>query len=315
MSELYTLHTFDHDAGGELFAVLAEHLPGLSRHKARLAVGAGLVQVDGRLAQHAKHELDASSHRVRVDLRHGIPDRTAQKRARTAGAAPRPGRRFSILYHDQHVVVVDKASGVLSARSEAGEHGHVPELLRNYWRKQGQDPRYLGVVHRIDKETSGCLAIALTREAQRILGEQFASHVAERQYRCLVEGQPQQDRDTLRGKLGHGRDGRRAVVPHHRPGKDAITHFQVVNRYAHGSELTVRLETGRTHQVRVHLASIGCPIVGDPVYGPRERTTKAPRLMLHAETLSFDHPSSGERISVSAPLPSVFDEVRTTLRD
>ena len=108
MSELYSLHQITHSGGGECFAAVADALPGLSRRKARLAVMAGLVQVDGRLIQQAREELPEGEISLRIDLRHGIPDRTAQKRARVSGHDPRPSRPFSILHHDADVVVVDK---------------------------------------------------------------------------------------------------------------------------------------------------------------------------------------------------------------
>ena len=154
---------------------------------------------------------------------------------------------------------------------------------------------------------------ALTRDAQRMLHGQFATHSAGRTYRAIVMGQPRNDRDTLNSKLGRGEDGRRAVVEEDDEGKDSITHFTVLNRYAQGAELEVVLETGRTHQIRVTLADIACPVYGDNVYAfkPRKNQVfgpRSPRLMLHAEELSFDHPSTGKRITVKAPIPAAFAE-------
>jgi 23S rRNA pseudouridine1911/1915/1917 synthase len=212
------------------------------------------------------------------------------------------------------------------------ERGHVPELLRRVYRKRGQDLRFIGVVHRLDKETSGCLAFALTRDAQRLLAAQFASHAAARTYRCLTVRTPRKQEDTLRGVMGRRLDGRRTLVKasatsgdqdgdEDADGKEMITHFRVLRSFKGkdgrdlGAELEVRLETGRTHQIRVSLAAIGCPVYGDHVYGLTGRAAKdappvakAPRMMLHAHLLAFDHPGSGDRIEVTAPIPDVFDE-------
>jgi 23S rRNA pseudouridine1911/1915/1917 synthase len=315
MAELYSLHRLTLDAPGKhLFAALAEAVPGMSRRQAREAIVAGLVKVGGDLVLQPKQLL---SERVAVvcDLRHGINKiRKAQK---FGGAGPALERPFTILHEDEDLVVVDKAAGVLSAPTESGEHGHVPELLRKYWSSKGRDVRFIGLIHRLDKETSGCLCFALTREAQRLCAAQFAAHSATRAYRCLVIGAPRRDKDRIVGKIGRGHDGRRAVVQEDEPGKDAVTNYTVLNRYRLGCELEAQLETGRTHQIRVHLAQIGCPVYGDRVYArhlPRHLLAKArdlpkpPRMMLHAITLSLDHPTNGRRLVVTAPKPAVFGE-------
>lgn len=346
MAELYSLHRLTIAAPGEqLFSALSTGIPGLSRHKARLAITAGLVKVAGSTILEPKHQLGASA-KVECDLRHGIK---AAFKARVYENLPPTAKPFDIVYQDSQVVVVDKAAGVVSAPTHKPgigkpERGHVPELLRRVYRKRGQELRFLGVVHRLDKETSGCLAIALTREAQRLLAAQFASHAAARTYRCLTVRTPRKSEDTLRGVLGRRPDGKRTLVKSdHREsehtrererdddqdddggkdhdGKEMVTHFRVLRSFKGkdgrdlGAELEVRLETGRTHQIRVSLAAIGCPVYGDHVYGLIGRAAKdappgpkAPRMMLHAHLLSFDHPISGDRIDVVAPVPSVFDE-------
>jgi len=338
--ELYRLHelTLEVESAADssdegqsatpLYRALAAAVPELSRHKARLAISAGLLSVDGATELDPQHALD---HAVpaRLDLRQGIPAKGAQRARRRQGAHPGGERPFHILYEDDQVVVIDKASGILAAPTDADSRGHVLELLRAHWRAQGARDRFIGVVHRIDQATSGCLVVARSNQVQRILQAQFARHAAGRSYRCLVAGNPARDADTLSGKIGRGHDGRRAVVGVERPGKEAITHFEVLRRFARGAELRCTLETGRTHQIRIHLASIGCPVLGDPVYGPqrqrrgrdrrrqRERgielPPKAPRLMLHAERVAFDHPKSGTRIEVEAPVPEVFAEVARKL--
>jgi 23S rRNA pseudouridine1911/1915/1917 synthase len=342
MADLYSLHRLTITAEGEpLFSALATAIPGLSRHKARLAITAGLVKIAGALVLEPKHPLGASS-KIECDLRHGIK---AAFKARVYDNIVHNEKPFQIVYQDSQVVVVDKAAGLVSAPTHKPgvgkpERGHVPELLRRVFRKRGQDLRFLGVVHRLDKETSGCLAIALSREAQRLLSAQFASHAAARTYRCLTVRTPRKQEDTLRGIMGRRPDGKRTLVKgetrapkiadeqdHDQDderdidGKEMITHFRVLRSFKGkdgrdlGAELEVRLETGRTHQIRVSLAAIGCPVYGDHVYGLIGRAAKdaspapkPPRMMLHAHLLAFDHPVTGDRVEVTAPIPAVFDE-------
>ncbi|MBA3710292.1 MAG: RluA family pseudouridine synthase [Planctomycetes bacterium] len=361
MPELYSLHRLTVAAPGEaLFAALSAAIAGLSRHQARQAVSAGLVKVGGARVLEPKHVLGATA-AVECDLRHGIKKPFLAKVHDDVGPAEKP---FTILYEDSSLVVVDKAAGIISAPTQSGERGHVPELLRRAMRKRGRDIHHIGVVHRLDKDTSGCLCFALTRTAQRLIAAQFAAHSAGRVYRCIVGGQPRKDADTLSGRIAHGKFGRRVLLrdePHaddedmrddeqdderddedereedddgddrgddrrsrHRSpgdavrGKESITHFKVLRRFQRDSELEVTLETGRTHQIRVTLAAIGCPVLGDRVYGFRgadrrirpgdKPPPRPPRLMLHAHRLSLDHPLTGERLTVEAPVPAVFVE-------
>ena len=319
MTELYSLHQFSVQAAGEpLHAVIADQVSGLSKQKARQAIVAGLVSLDEALETKPTAPLPEKEVQIQVDLRHGLKKQPAGK-----ANADRP---FEIIYEDSDVIVVNKAAGVLSAPSQRDDHGHIPELLRQYWRKQKKTAKYIGVVHRIDQATSGCLVFALNKSAQQLLGQQFQQHVAERRYRCICQGQPQRDSDTLTGKIGRGNDGRRKALADEDPGKSAITHFKVMDRFANGnSQLELRLETGRTHQIRVHLAGIGCPIIGDEVYNrpqkPGKKNTKskgsgirAPRLMLHAYQITFDHPKTGERICVDAPMPKLYERFLKKMR-
>ncbi|MFW5828703.1 MAG: RluA family pseudouridine synthase [Planctomycetota bacterium] len=312
MTEPYSLHHLRlHAAGERLPAALAQALPVLSQTKLRQAVVAGLVQVAGEIITDPTWTLPDNSVGVRVDLRQGL--RAAKGRGSSVGPP------FRILYEDDHLLVLDKAAGILSAPFEQASHGHIPELLRRHFRKHSRNLPYIGVVHRLDKETSGCLCVALDRRSQELLNAQFAGGSAARHYRCLVLGQPKQDQDTLTARLGRGADGRRCVVRPEQAGKDAITHFQVMERYNQGAELAVQLETGRTHQIRIHLAAIGCPVAGDAVYDrlihKRIRgRPRAPRLMLHAERLLLDHPRTGERLDIEAPLPQALTDFRRRLQ-
>ncbi len=302
---LYHLHELTaSDDEQPLFAVLADQIPGLSRSQARKAIQAGLVEVNGEpcLEPQRKPSTTAS---IRCDFRQGI-----DKKYQLARFAPAEEELpFKILHHDEHFVIIDKAAGVLSAPTQKGERGAVSDYLRRWLRAQGDKRPFTGYIHRLDKETSGCLCFARTRRAQKALAAQFAHHGAGRRYRCLVLGGPRQDQDVLKGRIGRGRDGRRAVVPDNLPGKNAVTHFDVVQRFTNPniSELKIRLETGRTHQIRIHMAYIGCPVLGEPVYGdPHAKAQRATRLMLHASGLELDHPETGQRMRFSADLPEAY---------
>ncbi|TVR47342.1 MAG: RluA family pseudouridine synthase [Planctomycetota bacterium] len=293
---------------------LTAAIPELSRRRAREAVLSGLLSCNGEILVDPQAKPEARQELI-LDLSQGIP----HHRARESGGRASPGERpFTILHEDQELVVVDKAAGVLSAPGGEEEgRDHVLSRLRAHWRKQGLDASYLGVVHRIDLATSGCLVVARTKQAQNILQAQFAGESAGRFYTALVFGQPRRDQDTLTGDIGRGVDGRRALVADPSLGKSVITHFRVLERFTHASLLEVSLSTGRTHQIRVHLSAIGCPILGDPLYGrelvkgrrvPAGATAelRVPRLMLHAHRVSFDHPRHGRRMEISAPLPDLF---------
>ena len=307
---LYRLHELQViDPPQPLFALLAEKLSDLSRSMARKAVRAALVSVDGSVCKDPTHipQLGAS---IRCDFRQGI-DKQYQL---TRFAPPEEELPFSVLHCDEDIVVIDKKAGVLSAPTQQGERGAVSEYLRRWLRAQGDKRPFTGYIHRLDKETSGCLCFSRNRRAQKMLAVQFAKHGARRRYRCIVVGGPLQDRDTLTGRIGRAADGRRAVVADHLAGKKAITHFEVIQRFAHASELKVRLETGRTHQIRIHMSHIGCPIVGEPVYGkPHDKVQRAPRMMLHANQLKLEHPMTGRDMNFTADLPDEFVAFRSGL--
>ncbi len=308
-TELYRLHEFQTGEAQPLFAQLADALPGLSRSMARKAIQAALVSVDGVACDEPTHTPPPGA-TVRCDFRQGI-DKAYQL---TRFAPPEEELPFSVLYFDEDIVVIDKMAGVLSAPTQKGERGAVSEYLRRWLRAQGDKRPFTGYIHRLDKETSGCLCFSRNRRAQKMLSVQFAKHGARRRYRCIVVGGPQRDRDTLTGRIGRGSDGRRAVVADHLPGKKAITHFEVVQRFAHASELKIRLETGRTHQIRIHMAHIGCPIIGEPVYGdPHAKQQRAPRMMLHANQLNLEHPTTGKHMHFTADLPEEFVAFRNGL--
>jgi 23S rRNA pseudouridine1911/1915/1917 synthase len=204
-----------------------------------------------------------------------------------------------IAYEDEHVLVVDKPAG-LTVHPGSGRQTRtlVHGLLG---RVAGGPEERPGIVHRLDRDTSGLMVVSRTEEAYRRLQALVRKRALERGYLALVHGRPQSRRGRIEAPIGRDRrDPTRQSLDTDTP-RAAITHFELVELVDDHALLAVRLETGRTHQIRVHLAAIGLPVVGDPIYGVRGLGLE--RQFLHAGSLAFPHPITGERIDVESPLP------------
>jgi 23S rRNA pseudouridine1911/1915/1917 synthase len=285
------------DAGATVAAALRRQLPDASWAQVRKLCTTGKVFVDDQRA------LDPAR-RVRAGQRVAL-DR----------AAPRPDPTpagFRIVFEDGHLIVVDKPSGISSVPYMRKETGTAMDLVRAVWRRKGQrataTPLY--IVHRIDKDTSGLLCFAKTRLAERALHTVFQRHAAARAYLALAEGNvgPMRIESHLVADRG---DGIRGSTRHAGQGQHAVTFVEPLRRLRTTTLCRVRLETGRTHQIRIHLAERGHPIVGETVYIRdllrSERTPiSAPRLMLHAGLLGFGHPVTGVPLEWTAAPPPDF---------
>ncbi len=216
-------------------------------------------------------------------------------------------------YEDAEVIVIDKPPGLVVHPGSGHLSGTlVNGLLARFPDIAGVgDPARPGIVHRLDRDTSGLLMVARTPAAYAALSAQLADRSASRAYRALVWGRPGSTRGLIDAPIGRSpRDPTRMAVV--RSGREARTHYEVRNRFARPAEtaeLVCRLETGRTHQIRVHLASIGHPVVGDDRYGGNRAGIVPPRVFLHAEHLVFVHPGTGETVEFSSPLPADLAEV------
>ena len=283
--------------------LLVRRHPGLSRRRAREAIEKGQVALDGRTLREPGRDVPEDAVVV-FD-----PNRRALPRARPT---------LPVLLEDEHVIVVDKPAGLLTVPSGPGRHEEDTVLRRvqDYARRLRGRKGYAERVHRLDRDMSGAIAFALTREARAGLIRSFREHRVERAYLAIVDGEPAADSGTVDAPLREAwRSGRRGVA---RPGdasRPALTRWRVRERLAGASLLEVTLETGRQHQVRVHLAHAGLPVLGDAVYGrPSRGRPLARRPMLHALRLAFAHPTSGERIAVESPPPEDFRRVLAALR-
>lgn len=226
--------------------------------------------------------------------------------------APRPRDHkpsVTIVFEDKQVAVIDKPAGVSSVPYESGERGTAMDLLRDAWRlrrtRRATAPIF--VVHRLDRATSGLMVFALSKPAERALARQFREHTAHRTYLCVAHGavHPARIESYLVGDRGDRLRGSSRTPGR---GKRAVTHVRPIERLAGATLCEVTLETGRTHQIRIHLSERGHPVVGDPVYTrdfARDGTPVLParRLLLHASTLAFVHPATGEALRFEAPLP------------
>jgi 23S rRNA pseudouridine1911/1915/1917 synthase len=289
------------DHGRRLDAVIAERLPALSRSRIARLAGAGLVMVDD-VPRKPAFRLRTGQHvRVRVPP----PEPT--------GVAPE-AMPLEVVYEDGDLLVVNKPAGLTVHPAP----GHRSGTLVNAVLARVPDLPGIGgtlrpgIVHRLDKDTSGLLVVAKTELARRDLAAQLQAHTVRRTYLAIVRGRVRQDEGTVSAPLGRHpvHRTRIAVVPRGRP---AVTHYAVVERFADATLLACRLETGRTHQIRVHLTHIGHPVLGDPMYG-RARAPGIHRQALHAARLEFTHPRTGRPVVCVAPLPQDISRLLAYLR-
>ena len=283
-------------------------LGGLSRSEVADLVRAGRVRLSG-LTVSARSRRVETGDTLEVDL---------PEPGRSEGPAPDPAVEVPVVWADDEVVVVDKPPGVVvhpGAGNRAGTlvQGLVARFPDLAAAGAGERDRP-GIVQRLDKGTSGLLVVARTAAAHRSLVAQLAARSVERRYLALVLGLVEADSGVVEAPVGRsGRDPTRMAVS--RQGRPARTTYRVERRYHRPSATLVdcRLETGRTHQVRVHMAAIGHPVAGDGRYGPAGPAVGLERPFLHAHRLSFDHPGTGERLSFSSPLPADLEAVLSRL--
>jgi 23S rRNA pseudouridine1911/1915/1917 synthase len=303
-------------AGARLDVALARLAPDLSRARAQRLVAEGRVLVAGRAAKPATR------------LRAGdVLEVEVPPPAPTAVLAQ--DLPLAVLFEDDDLVVLDKAAGMVVHPARGTPHSTVVNALLARWRAGGPGgiaSTRLGLVHRLDKDTSGCLVVARTEQALQALQAQWKGRTVEKVYLALCHGAlaPAGRLDTPYGR--HPRD-RTRFTGRRQASRRAVTEWQTLERFGVEATLAeVRLHTGRTHQIRVHLAEAGHPLLADAVYGGTRREARAPkglaaraaaaigRQALHAARLAFEHPRTGRRIAVEAPLPDDLRRGLATLR-
>jgi 23S rRNA pseudouridine1911/1915/1917 synthase len=220
-----------------------------------------------------------------------------------------------VLYEDEHVAVVDKPAGMVVHPAFGHQSGTLVNAVLARWPQIADfaEPGRAGIVHRLDKDTSGVILIAKTPLALNSLRAQFKARQVHKRYLALVEGVPGTTEGVIDAPIGRD-PKRRKQMAVLREGREAITEFRVLEMFAAHSLLEAWPKTGRTHQIRVHLAFIGHPVVGDTVYGRRKQTLKLSRHFLHAASVNFAIPGTERRITVESPLPSTLQNVLDMLR-
>ncbi len=313
------------DAGSRLDQFVVRHAGGQSRSAVARAIQAGAARVDGVVAK-ASHRLEPG-----MTVAYTVPE------------PPRAGPEaeeipLSFLHVDEAMAAVDKPAGMVVHPAKGNWKGTLAGAL--LWHlgspgaagspglSQAGGPTRPGIVHRLDRDTSGVIVVARTEAAHHALARQFERRSTEKTYLAIVQGEPRFDRDEIDLPIGihpYQRE-RMAVRSDHSTSRDAVTRYEVVERFGRAALLRVTPKTGRTHQIRVHLAALGCPILADALYSGRSVVDRsflglrgAPeallsRQALHAASLAIDHPVTGSRLLLEAPLPADLTRFLAVLR-
>jgi 23S rRNA pseudouridine1911/1915/1917 synthase len=300
----------DSPGGQRLDQALAAALPQYSRSRLATWIREGEVRVDGKTAR--PRDAVFGGEKVTVQARPLADDRVMPERM-----------PINVLYRDSHVFVIDKPAGLVVHPGAGNRSRTLQNGLLSLDPDLAQVPR-AGIVHRIDKDTSGLLVVARTLEAHAALVSALGEHAVVREYLALCVG-AMTGGGTVDKAIGRHRTDRLRMAVR-ADGRAAITHYRLVERFPRHTLLRVILETGRTHQIRVHMAHVGNPLVGDPLYGGRRQLTAGTpaqrealasfgRQALHAAKLGFDHPVTGKAITVESPLPADFSALLAVLRD
>jgi len=302
---------------------LKESRQELSWRQVREAIEKGQVTVDGRVERDPGLEVFSGT-AIELNLNRPAQSRAPTTRTWRRGVASRARASFDILHEDDHIIVLNKPAGLLSIPSSpdaASFEDTVLHRVREYMRIKRGHKTYVGMLHRLDRDTSGSLAVALSKDAHAAGRDLFKRHKFERHYLALVTGVPDPPSGTIEARISSSyQSGRRKLVGEHAAGLDSATDYTVKQRLRGAALLELKLHTGRQHQIRLHLEKLGHPLIGERVYsGPpasakatagkqavRPSSRGARRNMLHAWTLAFPHPLTGKRVSVEAPLPQDF---------
>lgn len=293
------------DQGIRIDRYLAQRMPAQSRSYLQKLIRDGLVTVDGKPVK-ANYKVQHSD-----ILTVSIPE------PREPEILPED-IPLDILYEDADVLVINKPKGMV-VHPSAGHYSHtvVNAVMHHCQGNLSGINGVLrpGIVHRIDMDTTGAIVICKNDQAHQILAQQLKEHSITRRYRAIVLGNLKADEGTVTGAIGRHPSDRKKMAVNEKNGKPAVTHYRVLERFGQYTYIECRLETGRTHQIRVHMASIGHPLLGDTVYGSsRKQPFRLEGQCLHAMILGFIHPSTGKYVEFEAPLPEYFIDLLQNLR-
>ena len=223
---------------------------------------------------------------------------------------------LDIIYEDNDIIVINKPKGMVVHPGNGNHEGTLVNAVLAYAKDLSGIGGKLrpGIVHRIDKDTSGLIIVAKNDKAHKNLSEEIKNHEVTKIYTCLVRGNISEDDATIDMPIGRDKNDRKKMAVTE-DGKKAITHFRVLKRYGNYTLLRVKIDTGRTHQIRVHMAKIGHPIIGDEVYSNGKNEFNVHGQMLHSTYLKFKHPVTGKELELEAPLPQYFQDVLEQLKE
>ena len=287
---------------GRIDKVLNERLTDYSRSQIQQWIKEQHVSINGKVIK-ANYKVSAGDH-VLIEI--PVPE--------TLDLVPE-NMNLEIVYEDKDVVVVNKPQGMVVHPSAGHPNGTLVNGLLYQIKNLStiNDVVRPGIVHRIDKDTSGLLMVAKNDRAHESLAQQLKDKTSLRKYVALVHGEIPHEKGRIEAPIGRSKVNRKmqAVIE---GGKSAVTHFEVLKRFEGYTLIELQLETGRTHQIRVHMNYIGYPVAGDPLYGPK-KTLKGNGQFLHAKLLGFEHPTTGENMVFDAPLPEIFKKTLKQLQE
>ncbi len=297
--------------GKRLDVFISHYEPHISRSRIQSLIKDGLALVDGA----------GEKPGYKVKLGERVTLELPERKIREVLPEPIP---LSVVYEDPHILVINKPPDLVVHPAPGNYTGTlVNALLYHYGSLPSQGPagserERAGIVHRLDKDTSGVMVVARTLEALKSLSAQFKSRIVQKKYTALVYGVIKKGSGTIEAGLGRHVKERKRISVHTHKAREAVTLYRVRERYGNATLVEVEIKTGRTHQIRVHLAHIGFPVLGDRVYGGARAAklgdTEVPRQMLHAESLSLLHPVTGHPMTFSAPPPADMSGIIELLR-
>lgn len=306
MTDIRVLTVGENEAGLRTDRFLAEKLPEFSRSYLQDLAAEGRIRILEKPVKSSRKL--AAGETVEIEIPEmEVPEILPEK------------MDLDILYEDADVLVVNKPKGMTVHPAPGHSTGTLVNGIMDYCGSGLSGINGVlrpGIVHRIDKDTTGSLVICKNDAAHRSVAQQLQDHTVTRRYRGIVTGNLKDDSGTITGNIGRSTRDRKKMAVVREGGKRAVTHYRVLERFGNYTYCEFRLETGRTHQIRVHMASIGHPLLGDEVYGgSRKGFPEAEGQTLHAMVIGFRHPSDGRYIECTAPLPAYFEEILNRLRN
>ena len=292
------------ESGIRVDAYVTKTVSELSRTRAASLIAEQRILLDGKPVK--------SSRKVEVGQKLSIDIPAPEPTTALAEDIP-----LDIVYEDDDVIVINKAQGMVVHPAPGHRTGTLVHALLHHCAGSLSDINGVirpGIVHRIDKDTSGLMLAVKNNAAHVKMAEMIAKHEVVREYRCVVHGTVETESGMVDAPIGRGNGDRRRMVVCE-DGKPSVTTFRVVERFRKATDLQLRLETGRTHQIRAHMTFIGHPPLGDPLYAPKRKNYGLKGQALHSTFVEFSHPISGETLSFTAPVPAYYETLLAQLRD